>query len=236
MGNSLGHNSWTGPYLLRSALKSLGKAIVEPLLQLMDGKRFLAAPATIDRALPWRGGGFEELEERECETLPTLYAALAVGAAHGGEYVECCKRWDFERNWIGISGEREKILFGRDLVGRGYQMSVCDSMPLGAVLRHVEQKMGMYAVMLFSGKPLNPSCTLEAYGIHNEATFNFLPRPMRDRGGEFNLDNIACAVCQSPEHMQAARALEAGSKEHFMEELAAAATIMRAAWAAREGV
>jgi hypothetical protein len=219
--------------------------LIEPLLCLLDGKRFLAAPAVCEEA-----GRFNfntPVPDSACEQLPSLYAALAAapGALAGGgggssqEAVVCCQRYDVEC----FKEENSRgVLFIRSLSGKSYYLDLYPGMTIGAVLRWLEDKEGLPAsqgMLVRSGSgPIHPMCTLRSQNIQREDTpLYWFFKPSQ---GMYSVEEcgepVPCALCQSPQHLQAARELQAGPGERLLAGMAAAAEVMRAGWAARGSV
>ena len=274
MGCTQGHDLSLYPFNLSPALvsKPLFPTILQPLLQLMDGRRCQAACAVSedwefrDPDSDWRGLFNQAVPARLCQTLPTLYAALAVAAAEplegsGGSSssssnssnaLACCRRYDVERFRAeaggegGVTGQLScRSSRFRD-TEREVSVDFLPGMSVGGVLR-CTQHAGMPAalgVLMQAGRPRPPPhhlCTLASLQLDPFSEMRIAGPPPGDLPPEqlrelLDMGPVPCALCQSPEHLAAAQALQAGPGEVLLQGMAAAAEVMRAGWAARGGV
>ena len=229
-------------------------ALITPLLQLLDGARCAAAPAILpgDLVLSRRAAVPPEL----CAALPTLYAALAApppaaaaaGGGQGEEQLRCCERYDFE----SMREQEEGEVYLRPMTSaygaRAAALALHPQMTAGALAARLLERDGVpLRCSAFFRKqsggggsvpmPLHPGVRLGSC-VRPEDTLlwltasTFLPagRPgdSPGRDGFDPAEQLSCALCQSPQHAQAARDLEAGPRERFLAEMEAAAAVMRA--------
>ncbi len=233
-------------------------SLIAPLLQLLDGARCPAAPAILpdDLHLARKSTVPPEL----CTALPTLYAALAAvppAAAGGGqgEALRCCERYDYEsmleREQIGegmfyihplqpISKPLRCSGRSSDLTLRLHPQMTAGALAAWLVLERGENVPVRRSAFFLMGRngPMHPGMRLGSLLVPEDklmwVCLSLTVRPGESAGGEgFDpQEQLSCALCQSPEHMQAARDLEAGPRERFLAEMEAAAAVMRAAAAA----